>query len=333
MTRRTQHFFISVLLLALLAVLPLDAASNGNTGPAISDCLIFPEDNIWNTRVDHMPVDPNSDVYIETIGTDNRLKGDFGSGLWQGNPIGIPYNLVTNATPLSSVIFDYDDESDPGPYPIPNNPLIEGGSDRHILMLNTETCILYELFAAEKIGSQWYAGSGAIYHLSSHDLRPAGWTSADAAGLPILPGLVRYAEVASGQINHAIRFTAPQTRRAYIWPARHYASSLTEVNYPPMGQRFRLKSDFDISTFSPEIQVILTALKQYGMILADNGSAWYMSGVPDEGWDNAMLNSELSQVPGSAFEAVNVEILRLSADSGQAFQGPWLRLFLPVTRR
>jgi hypothetical protein len=319
-------------LCALLVVVWM-ADSVRAQGPLLAGCALFPEDHIWNTRVDELPVDPNSDAYVATIGADLGLKADFGSGLWEGYPIGIPYNLVNNTTPLSSVVFTYEDESDAGPYPIPDHPLIEGGSDHHLLMLNTDTCVLYELYAVEKVGSQWYAGSGAIFDLSSYNLRPEGWTSADAAGLPILPGLVQYDEVASGEITHAIRFTVPQTRRAFTWPARHYASSLTGEQYPPMGQRFRLKADFDISGFSPEVQVILTALKRYGMILADNGSAWYMSGVPDERWDNDMLNSELRQVPGSAFEAVSASILQLSPDSGQAFQGAWLRLFTPLVER
>jgi hypothetical protein len=218
------------------------------------------------------------------------------------------------------VIFGYADESDPGPYPIPPNPPIEGdpdgSGDRHILILDRDNCVLYELFAAHLENDGWYAGSGAIFDLNDYALRPDGWTSADAAGLPILPGLVRYDEVAAGEIKHAIRFTVPQTRRDYVWPARHYASSLTGTQYPPMGQRFRLKASFDISGFSPEVQVILQAMKTYGIILADNGSAWFISGVPDERWDNDMLR-ELRQVYGSDFEAVDVSSLMLDPDSGQ----------------
>jgi hypothetical protein len=224
-----------------------------------------------------------------------------------------------------SVTFDYADESDAGPYPIPPDAEIEGGSqstgDRHVLVLDRDNCVLFELFAAyPQPDGTWQAGSGAIFDLNANSLRSDGWTSADAAGLPILPGLVRYNEVSAGEIRHALRFTAPQTRNQYAWPARHFASSLSGESYPPMGQRFRLKASFDITAFSPEVQVILRALKTYGMILADNGSAWYISGVPDSRWDNDMLVSELSRVKGSDFEAVDVSSLMVSIDSGQARQ-------------
>jgi hypothetical protein len=217
------------------------------------------------------------------------------------------------------VTFDYSDESDPGPYPIPPDAPIEGGSqstgDRHVLVLDSGNCILYELFFAyPQPDGTWRAGSGAIFDLRSDALRPAGWTSADAAGLPILPGLVRFDEVASGEIKHALRFTAPQTRKSYIWPARHYASSLTGQQYPSMGQRFRLKADYDISSFSAETRVILAALKKYGMILADNGSSWYISGAPDPRWNNDVLH-ELGRVTGAAFEAVNESVFMVDPDS------------------
>ena len=229
--------------------------------------------------------------------------------------------VVSGSQPSVSVSFDYSDESDPGPYPIPSDAPIEGGAqssgDRHVLVLDGDNCVLYELYDAHpQTGGGWDAGSGAIYHLDSQALRPPGWTSADAAGLPILPGLVRYDEVAAGEIRHAIRFTALQTRNAYVWPARHYASNHSGAQYPPMGQRFRLKSNFDISSFSPDVQVILTALKKYGMILADNGSSWYLSGVPDERWDNDALH-EFSQISGAAFEAVDVSSLQVDPNSGQ----------------
>jgi hypothetical protein len=216
----------------------------------------------------------------------------------------------------------YGNESDPGPYPVPEDAPIEGGpdgdGDRHVLVLDTEDCMLYELYRAfPQAGGAWSADSAAKYDLTSNELRPDGWTSADAAGLPIYPGLVRYEEVASGTIDHAIRFTASQTQQAYVWPARHFASSITDPSVPPMGQRFRLKASFDLSGYSPEIQVILTAFKQYGIILADNGSSWYISGAPDERWDNDVLN-ELKTIPGSAFEAVDVSGLIVDPDSGQA---------------
>jgi hypothetical protein len=288
--------------------------------PTVAGCDVFPADNVWNTPVGMLPVDAHSAAYIATIGADVGMHPDFGSGAWNG-PIGIPYVDVPGSQPKVGVTFDYADESDPGPYPIPPNAPIEGGSesdgDRHVLVLDRDNCTLYELFYAfPQTDSSWHAGSGAFFDLSSNALREAGWTSADAAGLPILPGLVRYDEVASGEIRHALRFTAPETRRAYVWPARHYASDLTGTQYPPMGQRFRLRADFDISGFSPQVQVILRTLKKYGMFLADNGSAWYLSGVPDERWDNEVL-SELSQVPGSAFEAVDESALMVHPDSGQ----------------
>jgi hypothetical protein len=268
-----------------------------------------------------MPLDPNSAAYVQTIGADALLKADFGSGTWEGGPIGIPYVDVPGAQAKVPVTFGYADESDPGPYPIPPDAPIEGGpdsdGDRHVLVVDRDACLLYELFYAfPQPDGSWEAGSGAIFDLNSHALRPAGWTSADAAGLPILPGLVRYEEVLSGEINHALRFTVPQTRQDYVWPARHYASDLTGQQYPPMGQRFRLRGDFEITAFSSEVQVILRALKTYGLILADNGSAWYISGVPDERWDNDVLR-ELGQVRGSDFEALDVTSLMVDPDSGR----------------
>jgi hypothetical protein len=299
-------------------------------------CQVFPVNNVWNTPIDTLPVDVNSTKYINTIGANDYVHADFGSGLWDGGPIGIPFTTVPGTQQKVNVSFYYDDESDPGPYPIPADAPIEGGSnsdgDRHVLVVDRDNCILYELYDAhpQQDGS-WTAGSGAVFDLNSNDLRPAGWTSADAAGLPILPGLVRYEEVAAGEINHAIRFTAPQTRKAYIWPARHYASNLTAVKYPPMGQRFRLKAGFDISGFSPDVQVILKALKKYGMILADNGSSWFISGVPDERWDNDVLH-ELHDVKGSDFEAVDESSLMVDPDSGEAYTGSTEQPYISLDR-
>jgi Tol biopolymer transport system component len=292
------------------------------TSPEIAGCPILPANNIWNTPIDTLPVDGNSDAYIASIGADTALHPDFGSGLYEGSPIGIPYTIVPNGQQKVNVTFDYDNESDPGPYAIPTDAPIEGGpdseGDRHVLVIEQQACQLYELFAAyPQADGSWQAGSGAIYDLASNALRPDGWTSADAAGLPILPGLVRYEEVVAGEIRHALRFTAAQTRRDYVWPARHFASSLTDPNIPPMGQRFRLKADFDLSGFSPDVQVILQAMKTYGIILADNGSDWYISGTPHNGWDNNVLR-ELRQVQGSDFEAVEVSSLQVDPDSGQA---------------
>ena len=300
-------------------------ARTAQSGPTIEGCPVFPVDSIWNTSVADLPLDPNSNAFINTIGPTRGLHPDFGSGTWNGGPIGIPYDVVDASEPKVNVSFDYDDESDPGPYPIPPDASIEGGSqstgDRHVLVLDRDSCILYELFSAyPQPGGSWQAGSGAIFDLSSNALRPSGWTSADAAGLPILSGLVRYDEVAAGEIRHALRFTAPQTRMTYVWPARHQASSLTGAQIPPMGQRFRLKAGFDISRFSAPVRVILQAMETYGLILADNGSAWYISGVPDSRWDNDMLVSELAQVKGSDFEAVEVSSLMVNPDSGLAVQ-------------
>ncbi len=295
--------------------------------PNIAGCDIFPSDNVWNTPIDSLPVHPNSAIYIDTIGADDGLHADFGSGVWppdSNSPIGIPFIDVGAEQTAVGVSFTWPDESNPGPYPIPPDAPIEGGADsdgdRHVIILERDNCLLYELFYAfPQPDGSWTAAAGAIFDLNSHTLRPDGWTSADAAGLPILPGLVRYDEVASGEIRHAIRFTVPETQAAHIWPARHDASDLAGENYPPMGLRLRLRSEFDVSGFSPEVQVILQGLKTYGMILADNGSPWFISGVPDERWDNEMLH-ELDVVTGADFEVVDVSGLMLDADSGQALR-------------
>lgn len=330
-----QHFSL-ILLLALtfsagtvapaLAQGPIQNVSK----PALSGCPVFPADNIWNTPVDTLPVDANSDAYIANIGASTRLHADFGAGDWppgSGAPIGIPFVVVPAGQPLVDITqFLYDDESDPGPYPIPPDAPIEGGpngdGDRHVLVMRETECKLYELYRAFPNGDDtWRGDSGAVFDLKSNLLRPDTWTSADAAGLPILPGLARYEEVAAGEINHALRFTVVQTRRAYVWPARHFASSSTDPNRPPLGQRFRLRADFVIDdSFSPQGQVILRALKKYGMILADNGSNWYLSGAPDENWDNDGLHDDFARISGSDFEAVDVSSLLIEPDSGQAHQ-------------
>ena len=304
---------------------PIAEPSQAVPQSAALPCPLFPADNVWNTRIDQLPVHPLSDTYIDTIGRDAEFHADFGSGLWppeDGGPIGIPYVVVPADQPLVPIDFYYPDDSDPGPYPIPPEPPIEGGpnagGDRHILILQENTCLLYEVYDAyPRDDGGWDAGSGAIFDLRSNALRPAGWTSADAAGLPILPGLVRYDEVAAGQINHALRFTAPETQRAFVWPARHFASDLTEAHYPPMGLRLRLRAGFDVSGFDPMVQVILRAMQRYGIILADNGSAWYVSGAPDERWDNDVLR-QLGQLNGGDFEAVDASVLMIDPDSGQA---------------
>lgn len=310
-----RHLWL-ILLLPWL-ILPGSAAS----APTLAGCAIFPADNIWNTRIDSLPVHARSNDYIASIGAGRTMHPDFGSGLWEGGPIGIPFVVVPADQPPVNVVWTaYGDQSDQGPYPVPPDAPIEGGSDaggdRHVLVLQQESCTLYELYRAFPVEDYWEADSGAKYDLSSHDLRPDGWTSADAAGLPILPGLVRFDEVAAGEIRHALRFTAPRTQRAYLWPARHYASSITDPAYPPMGARFRLRADFPVEDFSPAVQVILRAMQQYGLILADNGSSWYLSGAPDERWDNDTLR-ELRQVRGSDFEAVDASSLQLDPTSGQ----------------
>ncbi len=278
---------------------------------------VFPTDNPWNQPVDTLPVDAYSDRIIDSIGRWDHAHPDFGAN-WDGGPFGIPYIVVSGGTPAVDVVFDYEDESDPGPYPITPNTPIEGGpesdGDRHMLIIDRDNWTLYELFYVhppQRAGQPYTAGSGAIWDLTSNDLRPAGWTSADAAGLPIFPGLVRYDEVVGqGEITHAIRFTVSRTRRAYVHPARHYASSNTDPALPPMGMRVRLKASFDITGFSTNNQVILRALKTYGMIVADNGSDWYISGAPDARWDDEELN-ELKSLVGDNFEVVAMGELTL----------------------
>ena len=281
--------------------------------PAAPGCPVFPRSNAWNQRVDRLPVAADSARLVASIGLDRPLHADFGSGLWDGGPIGIPFDVVTRATPRSRVSFTYAGESDRVPYPIPRTVHIEGGrdatGDRHALLLDRDACRLYELYAlAPKPGGGWQAGSGAVWNLRSNAPRPAGWTSADAAGLPIFPGLARYDEVARGVIDHALRFTAPRTRRAYVYPARHFASDSTDPALPPMGLRVRLKASFDPSGFPPQARIVLTALKRYGMILADNGSSWYVGGAPDPRWSNDALHA-LGRVTGADFEVVDTSSL------------------------
>lgn len=263
-------------------------------------CTVFPVTNVWNRRVDTLPVRTDSATLIASIGRDRTFHMDFGS--YEG--YGIPYQVVDSETPRRAVTFDYDDESDPGPYPIPDAPLVEASSDRHMLMLDKDACRLYELYDAQLVDGEWQAGSGAQWDLDSNALRPLDWTSADAAGLPILPGLVRYDELAAGRILHALRFTAPVTRRAYLYPARHDASSSTSSSLPPMGLRVRLKATANLAGLSPQAKVIAMALQRYGMILADNGSPWYVSGMSDARFDDDVFH-ELDRFTGADLEAVN----------------------------
>jgi hypothetical protein len=275
------------------------------TDPAniTTDCTVFPPDNPWNRDISGDPVDPNSG---DTIAFILANGGDFVHPDFGSNPdYGIPYEVVNGDQPLVPITFtDYGDESDPGPYPIPPDADVEGGGDRHVLVVDQENCVLYEMFVAEKTGSGWDCASGAVFDLESNALRPDGWTSADAAGLPIFAGLVRYQEaVEEGEIRHALRVTFSVTQRGYIHPATHFASDETDPDAPPMGLRLRLKASYDISGFTGASRVILEALKKYGLIVADNGSNWYISGSKDSRWDDEDLE-QLKDVPGSAFEVV-----------------------------
>lgn len=272
----------------------------------IEHMQIFPHDNPWNTDISELPLHPNSDRYIASIGGQTGLHPDFGT-TWQGAPNGIPYTVVDENQLMVPILFTlYASESDPGPYPIPDDAAIEGGpestGDRHVIVVDRDNLMLYELYRAF-YDEGWRAESGAKWDLTSNQVRPKYWTSADAAGLPIFPGLVRYDEVLTGEIDHALRFTVSRTQRGFIYPARHYASSSTNPDYPPMGLRLRLKSDYDISGFSTNNQIILRALKRYGMMVADNGSNWYLSGSPDVRWDDEEL-SQLRRVKGDDFEVV-----------------------------
>ena len=275
--------------------------------PSASRCPVFPKSNSWNQRVDSLPVAANSDEIVRSIGANGSVHADFGSGLWEGAPIGIPITVVGKKQKKSRVSFEYADESDRGPYPIPRSVKIEGGrsstGDRHAIIVDRSSCRLYELYSLYPKAGGWKAGSGAIWNLRSNKLRPAGWTSADAAGLPIFPGLARYDEVKRGVIDHALRFTVQRTRRAYVFPARHYASDSNDASLPPMGLRLRLKASFDVSGYPRQARIVLVALKRYGMIVADNGSSWYITGAPDSRWSNDQLHT-LGRVKGSDFEVV-----------------------------
>jgi hypothetical protein len=296
----------------LLALVPLAIAAPAAAYPLpqAPDCPIFPATSVWNKPVNRLPVREDSRTIVNSIGASLRLHADFGSGLWDGGPIGIPITVVDSTTSRSSVDFEYADESDAGPYPIPDDVSIEGGSsadgDRHAVIVDSESCSLYELFA---LYPSWSAGSGAIWDLGSNALRPRGWTSADAAGLSILPGLARHDEVAAGSIDHALRFTVRRSRRAYIYPARHFASPYTSRSLPPMGLRVRLRLNYPTTSFPPQARLVLRALKRYGMIVADNGSSWYVSGAPDPDWDNDDLHT-LGRIKGSDFRVVDTSSLR-----------------------
>jgi len=329
----TQPFFKKYFTLFLLAGLFITSAGRGlnpqsiqkispsaqnkSALPSLGSCQIFSADNYWNTPVDTLPVHPLSSQWVNSIGSSRGFHMDFGSGNWDGGPIGIPYNVISGASVTKYTLdFNYSDESDPGPYPLSSNPAIEWGSDHHILTVDTHDCKLYEIYKASKQGGQWSGGSGAIWDLGSKALRPDTWTSADAAGLPILPGLARYDEVLAGEIDHALRFTTNCTANYYIWPARHVAQSGSCANPVPFGARFRLKAGYDISGYSSQARVILQAMKTYGIVLADNGSPWYVSGAPDNHWDNDQLH-ELDALTGDDFEAVNTYSLMADPNTSQ----------------
>ncbi len=299
----------------LAAATALAAASLAGTGgvaaaagPTIGGCPVFPASNAWNRDVSRLPVHPRSRAFVASINANgNRfLHADFGGN----GQYGIPYLTVPATQPRLPVRFtEYGDESDPGPYPIPLRAPIEQGSDRHVLAVQRGACRLYELYHAQRGQGSWRAGNGAVFDLRSNRLRPAGWTSADAAGLPILPGLARYDEVRAGSIRHALRFTVSESQRGYISPARHFASDNRDPNVPPMGLRLRLKAGYPLGRFRGQARVILVALKRYGMIVADNGSDWFISGAADRRWSDDDLN-QLKSVPGSAFEAVTTGPVR-----------------------
>jgi hypothetical protein len=308
--------------LAVVAALTLAVAAPVAGAPSLasSGCPLFPADNVWHADVSRLPVHPRSGAYLAAMGPAAGIHPDFGSGTWEGGPIGIPYTVVGAGQPRVPVRFGYAAESDPGPYPIPPDAPVEGGpgadGDRHVLVVQAGSCRLYELFDAHREGGGWRAGSGAVWDLRSNRLRPAGWTSADAAGLPILAGLVRYEEVARGRVDHAIRVTVDRSQAAYLWPARHHAGQ-AGASLPPMGLRLRLKAGVDIGGFPTQARVILQAMRTHGLVVADNGSSGFIGGVPDERWDNDALR-QLRRVTLADFEAVDTARLRISPASAAA---------------
>ena len=312
--RRLAPAVACLSLIAAGAVIAVPSLVFAHPLPAAPNCAIFPANNPWNQRVDRLPVASDSARIIATIGLGDRVHPDFGSGLYAGERIGIPYSVVSAKTRKVPVRFEYSSESDRGPYPLPRGVPIEGGygstGDRHVIVVDRDTCTDYELFAAypRNGGTRWSAGSGAIFNLGSNRLRPAGWTLADAADLPIIPGLARYDEVAAGQIDHALRFTAPCTAARYVYPARHEASTCHGANLPPMGLRVRLNASVNISGLPYQARVVAQALKRYGMILADNGSPWYISGAPNKGWNNDALHL-LDRLTGRDFQVVETSSL------------------------
>jgi len=311
----------AALAFAFLLVCPQPAGASAP--PDAPNCPLYPDDNVWHSNIQLMPVHPMSDAWIANMGGPSRLlHPDF------GGPYGYQLQIVDNATPTTRIAFGYADESDDVPYPFTASTPIEPASDAHAFMLNRDTCVLYELFDAAWNNGRPAAGSGAVFDLKTHALRPAGWTSADAAGLPIWPGVLRYDEVARGIVDHAIRFTAQRTDRSYVWPARHQAGAARDPNLPPMGARFRLKSSFSFEGFSPQAQVVLMAMQRYGLILADNGSNWYYQGSVDPRWSDRLI-SDLKRIPAGAFEAVDASSLMVDPNSGLAVRGKYGTALVP----
>jgi hypothetical protein len=309
-----MHRMASLLLgimVALAGMLPSSGSARASSMPDAPNCPIYPDDDVWHSNVQQMPVHPMSDAWLANMGGTSRLlHPDF------GGPYGYQLQVVDNATPTTRLTFDYAGESDNVTYPFTAATPIEAGSDAHAFMLNRDTCLLYELFAASWNSGRPIAGSGAVFDLKKHDLRPSGWTSADAAGLPIWPGVLRYDEVARGFVDHAIRFTAQRTDRTFVWPARHQAGAASDASLPPMGARFRLKAGFSFAGFGPQTQVVLTAMQMYGLILADNGSNWFFQGQVSSGWSDPLI-SELKRIPAGAFEAVDASSLMIDPNSSR----------------
>ena len=316
-------------LLAALAVVPVlaspaFAAGTSRNLPGTA-CPAFPANNIWHADISKLPVHPSSKAWLSHMSLTRKLHPDFGPSYGaQPVPYGIPITYVAGTHAKVSVRFDYASESDRVGYPLGSDTKVEGGQwtsgDRHTVVVDKTYCRVYETWDTRRSGTAWLAGSGATWSLKSNALRPAGWTSADAAGLPILPGLLRYDEVAAGSVDHAIRFTTNITDRSYVWPARHQAGSVSDHSYPPMGARFRLKASFPITGYRADTQVVLRAMKKYGLILADNGSPWYFQGTSDTRWTSPMLD-QLKAIPASAFEAVNESSLMVSSSSGASAAG------------
>ncbi|MEO6511870.1 MAG: hypothetical protein ABIO16_12810 [Nocardioides sp.] len=321
---RTPRVLLAV---AILAAVPSSAAglvtgagAPSSTGGLRAACPAFPADSWWHADVSQLPVHERSSQWLSHMSTDRDLHPDFGPSYGDGPNYGIPVTVVDGSHPKVRVRFDYADESDRVRYPLGNDTRIEGGrnsgGDMHAIVVDRSTCMLYETWNTRVSGDTWRAGSGAVWSLRSNDLRPDGWTSSDAAGLPILPGLLRWKEVKNGRVDHAIRFTTDTTSSWHLWPARHDAGSTSEKSYPPMGARFRLKASFSLSGFSAKARVVLRAMKTYGLVLADNGSPWYFQGEQNKHWPSAFVE-DLKRIPASAFEAVDTASLMVDPDSAQ----------------